>query len=352
MGGYSLFSQRLIGMNSNGSTQVMRSGGIIHPEVIVVSRALCGFRRITLPNGSRNAVKAALLQAERDAPSANNLAQIVQDPQDKTLAGLWTWPAPEIKNGETAPSIPRSFPETLVRTPLSSGQRLVDCLDGVEGQVWDDGVLMASRWWPKPPSQSQWLAFMRSARLKTDEMDLTLPPISEVPWRKDLPFLQGIIDLGQSLATPMRLLVVSGAVLGAAFIYSGTQYLHYQQTLRELRAEITVRKEVVSDVLADRNQAVQNLKSINTMARMVDSTALLSGIAGVLEKVQGEDMQISSVSLSDGQLRVIVKGKPEINGAALVKALEDSAAIKQVSIDFKQNNLVEIHAALAERGDQ
>ncbi|PHS27961.1 MAG: hypothetical protein COA84_02905 [Robiginitomaculum sp.] len=337
----------MIGAFSNGALETVKDGGLLHVDAIIVSRALCGFQRISLPNGSRNAIKAALLQAERDAPSEASLSQLTQDPQNKKMAGLWTWPATQSADGKNASTPIRSFPETLARQPMSSGRRLVQCLDGVEGQVWDQGGLIASRWWPDAPEQGQWLAFLRSARLKTDEIDLAPPPVTEVPWRTDLPVFQGALDLAQSLVTPLRLVVVSGTVLGAVLIYSGAQYLHYSQTLKSLQTQIAARKELVSDVLADRNQAMQNLQTINTMIQMGGSTALLEALAGMLGKLQGKDLEILRVSLTDGQVFVRVKGKPDVNGAALVKLLESDKAIEQVSVNFKRNDVIDVNALLA-----
>ncbi|MDQ7018988.1 MAG: hypothetical protein Q9M33_07460 [Robiginitomaculum sp.] len=342
----SLFSQRLIALYSDGSTQLIRPGGLIQTDVLVVSRAQCSFKRISLPNGSRNAVRAALLQAKREASSEANISQIEQDPSNRKMAGLWTWAVPQT-TADLNPHPTRSIPETLARQPMQAGLRLVKCLEGVEGQVWEEGALVASRWWPDVPRQGQWITFLRSARIKTDEHGIAPPPLTEVPWRTNLPLLQSLIDALQTFATPGRLFMTAGIVLAVMFMYSGAQYIRYTQTLKNLQTQITARKEVVSDVLQQRNQAIQNLKAIDKMANIGVPTALLSGLAGILEKVQGKDTRIVRFSLSDNQLLVKIKGEPDLDGAALVKSLEDDPALEKVSVNFRPNKMLEISSELS-----
>ncbi len=341
----SLFSQRLIALYSDGSTQIVRPGGLIQTDVLVVSRAQCSFKRISLPNGSRNAVRAALLQAKREASSDAHISQIEQDPSNRKMAGLWTWTTPQAPLDNTVHPA-RSIPETLARQPMQTGLRLVQCLEGVEGQVWEEGALVASRWWPDNPRQGQWVTFLRSARIKTDEQGAALPPVVEVPWRANLPLRQSAIDALQTFATPARLLVGFGLIFAAMFMYSGAQYIRYTQTLKELQAQILARKEVVSDVLTQRNKAIENLRAIDKMANIGVPTALLSGLVGVLEKVQGKQMRIVKVSLSDNQLQVNIKGEPDLGGADLVKALESDPALEHVSVNFKPNKVLEISTSL------
>ena len=288
-----------------------------------------------------------MLQAKRDASAETNVSQIEQDQTDRKMAGLWTWPAPEKNTTKDAGTTVRSIPETLARVPMHTGRRLVKCLEGVEGQIWGDGSLVASRWWPDVPNQSQWVVFLRSARLKPNEISLSPPSLEEVPWRTNLPLVDSAVDAARTYATPMRLFVATSVLLVSLTLYAGMQYLHYTQTLQSLHSQIAARKEIVSDVLVQRNKAIQNLQAINHIANFGKPTALLAGIAAVLEKVQGKGMSLTRVSLSDNQLRVRLKGKPEIDGAALVKLLESDPALERVSVGSNPNKFMEITAQLA-----
>jgi hypothetical protein len=343
---FRLFSQRLIALLSDGTAYPVRSGGLLSLDLVVVSRALCRFRRITLPSETRNAVKAALLQAKRDASSEANITQLVQDQNNRKQASIWAWPEQAETQHSGADSASRSIPETLAREPMQSGRRLVQCLEGVEGQVWEDGALMASRWWPDVPGQSQWVTFLRSARLKTDEISLDLPPVVEVPWRTNLPFFQGAVETLQAFVTPRRLLAVLALFFATLLVYNGAQYVRFSQTTKTLQAQISERKEVVSDILAERNQAMLNLQAIEKIQAMGKPTTLLFGIVGVLENIQGQDLKVTKITLRDRQLEILITGVPEQNGATLVKAMEASPSLERVSVNFLPGKLVKITANL------
>ncbi|PHS29123.1 MAG: hypothetical protein COA85_02005 [Robiginitomaculum sp.] len=287
------------------------------------------------------------MQAKREASSEANVSKIEQDQVDRKMAGLWTWPMPEREAVADKTPAARSIPETLARVPMHSGRRLVKCLEGVEGQIWGDGSLVASRWWPDVPNQKQWVVFLRSARLKTNEISLSPPHLEEVPWRANLSFVDSAVDAARTYATPMRLFIATSMLLVSLTLYAGMQYLHYTRTLQNLHSQIAARKEIVSDVLVQRNKAIQNLQVINHIANFGKPTALLAGLAGGLGKVQGDDMSLVRITLRDNQLRLRLKGKSDINGAALVKLLENDPALESVSVVSNPNKIIEISAKLA-----
>lgn len=346
-----MFSLRLIGRLSDHTVHPLTEGGLIHPDQWVLSRALCSFRRITLANGSRDALKAAVLQAARQAPAEKNEAHIEQDIGNKKAAGLWTWAALE-HDGESLKAGPLSaIPETLARQPLDTGIRLVQCLEGVEGQVWEAGVLLASRWWPAPPQQNQWAAFLRASRVNISVVSVDVPDVAQVPWRTHLPVFNSTRDTVRAFATPARCFFAVMMLLTSMLVYNGAQYVRYAQSARSLEAKNEDRKKIVSDVLAERNKAVENLQAIDRLARMGTNTALLQGVAAILEKVQGEGMRLARFTLIDGQLSVRLYGKPETRGAALVSLLEADEAVREISVNFKFNDEVEVSALLSANTD-
>src|SRR5690606_36537450 len=73
------------------------------------------------------------------------------------------------------------IPETLLRAkPAGDGPRLLAMMRGVEGQVWREGGLRASQWWPAPPDAATWRRFLRAAGLATG--DDTVPEPETLPW--------------------------------------------------------------------------------------------------------------------------------------------------------------------------
>ncbi len=321
----------------------------MHTDLLVVSRALCSFRRITLSSGSRNAIKAELLKAKRESVSDYDVCQIVQDPVNRKAASVWTWTvADDLDLGQENHSIV-SLPETLAREPMQEGRRLVQCLEGVEGQIWQDGALIASRWWQQEPDQGQWITFLRSARQISGEEETMPPPVQDVPWRSDLPVLRSTINALQAYATPVRLLFMVGIIFGAMVLYNGAQYLHYVSATKGIQAQINARKGLVSEVLKERNRAVQSLRMIDKLGQFGSPLTLLYGVTGILEKVQGKNTKLTKFTLFDNQLTMQITGEPDQDGATLVKKLESDDALENVTVNFKPRNKVEIKGQLAVR---
>lgn len=62
--------------------------------------------------------------------------------------GVWSWPAELTDRLDGFEG--RAAPETVLHGH-GEGARLVQCLDGFEGQIFENGELAASRWWPHQP---------------------------------------------------------------------------------------------------------------------------------------------------------------------------------------------------------
>lgn len=74
------------------------------------------------------------------------------------------------------------MPESLLRpAPLQDGARLLEQVEGVEGQVWRGGDLLATQWWPTAPEPAVWHRFLRAASLAPDAQ-ASRPAPAAVGW--------------------------------------------------------------------------------------------------------------------------------------------------------------------------
>lgn len=180
-----LFSptRRLIGPDRD----VIRAGGPLGAMQWVVPRAQCHYRRIDLPNlSARKRQAAARIAARRYQPAAGALSHIAWT---GSVAHLWTWTAPP---EDLAASEDLAWlPETLLRAPpADDGARLLRMVEGFEGQLWRDGQLQASQWWPQPPGEDGWRRFLRGCGLPAGDARSPEPepgqfeplPWAETPW--------------------------------------------------------------------------------------------------------------------------------------------------------------------------
>src|SRR5690606_15340884 len=100
------------------------------------------------------------------------------------------------------------------------GFRLAQMSDGVEGQVWKNGLLEATRWWPAAPSSRDWATFLRAAGLDLTQTALDVPQATESefltqPWTASTP---PVTDLW-SLVQNERAAAIAAAVVAAPFLY-------------------------------------------------------------------------------------------------------------------------------------
>lgn len=135
-------------------------GGWFGPRQCIVPRADCLHRRLAFGGVPADQREPALaLAAERAAPMPGS-RHAVRWQGD--AAQLWLLPAEQ--------SASLGIDEVLVAESSllpppdrSDVERLVAVQRGVEGQVWRDGELRASRWWPASPDAEAWARFLRAS---------------------------------------------------------------------------------------------------------------------------------------------------------------------------------------------
>ncbi|HFB55298.1 MAG TPA: hypothetical protein ENJ46_05185 [Hellea balneolensis] len=342
-----LFTPRLISLDQEGHVWMLTSvGGETHRErkpipfgqkILIIPRSQCSFRRADLKEGGRAAVQAARLRAQKDALPGENKLRIVKDDDGKKI-GIWGYASPE--------GFSRTLPESLAYEPAEAGERLVICMEGVEGQVWRDGVLRASRWWPQTPTQRQWQTFMRVAHPgDVTELPVMPAPIS-VPLRTQFPLLDVDRDQLISFFSPVKLFVASMTIAGFFAAFMGAQYIRYQIDLKATQARIANVSQEASLVLSQRRRARAQIRAARHVDALGAEGRILKGLDGVANALKGQDVFISFIQLRDGVFEVRVKGSPEISGPALVEKLENHPALQDVNVTLGRSNTLIIKAKL------
>ncbi len=162
--------------------EAIQPGGWLGPVEVVVPRVACEHRRLVFPQLSADQRAAALrLAASRALPSEGG--RWVARWQDD-VAHVWLVDPAALGGVDPAATL---MPESSLRPSPAAPDavRLLAMREGVEGQVWRDGRLLTSRWWPSAPDAAAWGRFLRAASLPAD--DAVPPaveslPLAEVPW--------------------------------------------------------------------------------------------------------------------------------------------------------------------------
>lgn len=175
---------------------LVRAGGMLGGLEWVVPRAACQYRQLDFANlPARQRPAAARIAARRLEPRPGALAHVAWT---GPIAHVWTWPEgdPRIAAGEAG-----WIPESLLRAPPRiDGVRLLEQVQGVEGQYWRDGRLQASQWWPARPTADAWQRFVRGCGLATDA-DASVPSPAGMGWsepwgdsRRGLPASPAVLE--------------------------------------------------------------------------------------------------------------------------------------------------------------
>lgn len=345
-----LFSPHLFVVDATGRPSPLAKPAAAGQRICIIPREACTFRRIRLAGEGRNAIKAALLKVRKDALPGEDGIQIIPDKASgntanrntaNSMAGVWNFSKSAVHKG-------RYLPETLAREAYGDGIRLVTCLTGLEGQIWKDGILLSSRWWPGEPSASQWEQFVRAAEDQHDLSGMTLgqPAPMLVPWRRDLPAFNMDRDRVLELASPVNLGAILAAGFAFAFAYLGSQYVRETISLRQAeRAQQAVSVDA-QQILSQRRRALAAIRASGRYESLGSETAVLEGIGAVAKVLGATDLAIARAGLRNAVIEITLEGTTEISVPDVVSLLEAEAALSGVSVSIDQRSNIRINATL------
>ena len=324
------FSPHLILRNSEGQNISLSAPKVWGPDVYIVPRAQCSFRRISLNGKGRNALLAAKWKASNEALPQENELQLVADTEGLG-AGIWTYGTGYIDDVDKENL--RGLPESLIYTVMEQGVRLVQCFEGVEGQIWANSSLIASRWWSTEPQERQWQTFLRAASVDGQEIERPGKPAAiKLPYRKNIPLFDMDIKRAQVVFSPVKLAVGSVLVLGCVFTYFGAQYVRYVSGLASIENKIAKISEEVELVLSQRQRALVNVNVARRFDVIGDPAMILSGLDSLSRALSEHELVLVGVTVADHEFTAYVKGDISVNGPEFVRRLESMPELSDVSV--------------------
>lgn len=320
----------------------------------VVSRGLCRFFRIPLlADASRTSQLDAIgLEIKRLSPFDETGSHLHLA---AGFAGVWLWDRRATQTAAAAAGVDvlrlRIVPEPALRPASGAGLRLVEALDGVEGQYWSDAGLYASRWWPRLPDERAWLMFQRGASVPPAAIDPAVPEPLRLGWL-DRPWTRtrhtGALDLAQ---IDLRL-VAAGIALAllAAYGYFGARYLHVREDAAVVAAEIAARTAAIEPVLADRTQALDNLAAIGALRELDRYPSQLALVARVAQILPADGSRLEDWLYDRGHLELSIASDRPLDVVRLVRSLEGSGYFTGVAAERTgNNNTLRLHASTVGR---
>lgn len=298
----------------------------------VLARPLCRFQTFNFAQvPSKNRAQALTLELAQWTPFAKTSYYIGWN---NTQALVWGWDSDKTNQAVTSQGLnPRRIhvlPETVLQRPVPSGLVLTRCLEGFEGQLWRQGQLERSRWWPTVPQPDEWLVFQRDAGIAPTDQQTT-PPVarsSELQLQAWLPELSaGVTDR----AIRMERLVVAVVTLGLllpTFWFSFSWY-KLQQSSSLLQAQVSQLRVQVAPLTEARAEALDYLSRITALRAIntfPDQLALMASVSQALPK---DGSFLKDWDFQSGQLKITINAKADISTTTLISALQQTGIFRE-----------------------
>ncbi|MGY6628138.1 MAG: hypothetical protein ACXIVL_06445 [Oceanicaulis sp.] len=310
----------------------------IRGERVVISRALTHFELVTRPPGaiSPRTMKAAQMAAQARTPFRDAEVYLVWG---KTQVGVWSWSRSALQ--DFAGSEYRAIPETVLHAP-ADGLVLRACLDGFEGQLWQDSELLASRWWPYQPAEDEWTAFVRG--LKGEHATAAPVPMRAAQVRPSQPPAYRLLELVQR---PARKDIVTLAiiVLGAPILFLGGESLNLQASIFRASNELASLQNVTGEVVEARAQARYGASQIAAYSETLQKPHPMELLAVFAEAAADAETQLERANITDTRLEMVLQSSEALSPAALVELLENHPSLSRVRFaPLGQQNLWRVEA--------
>ena len=275
----------------------------------VVSRQLCRFFKIPLlaDASTGRQLEALRLQIERLSPFAETGSHFHFG---VNFINLWLWDAQAVNDAAGAIDVDLRRVSVLPESALqATGEdvRVIACLDGVEGQCWDQGSLVASRWWPGPPDSRSWVLFQRGAAVGPDRLTTNPPPAAAVPWLAR-PWTSSRTDGWGGIGNIDRRFAAAGiaVVLLVGYAYLGAEWLRLVVDRSAVERQIAVHSSDVAPATAARIAALENAAAIRRLHQLDPYPSQLSLMARVAEILPKNETHLTEWSYDRGQIEMTV----------------------------------------------
>lgn len=310
----------------------MTSAGIVpsnrRSRFLIVGRDLCTFAWVDQVGVAERRVRRreAELEAMRIAHAQEAGLYMVLFPHG---AAIWSWDNTAVDEAIEQSELDNlgeamRVPEPLMQAPDlgANGLRLVTCLRGFEGQIWKEGALVGSRWWGRPPTDSDWLVFATAV----GAADIRLPAPT-TPHALPSPFAANDHKPARTELINPKLAFwggAAGATLAfAALAYAGGVELRHALLANEiakLEQQAAPMRALHAQVRADAAEYDRLSKAL----RGVNASDLMSNIATILVTAR---VKANSVELLNDKVTLNVPKSYAPSTDILLKLLEDSPPI-------------------------
>lgn len=320
------------------SARVLAPGEEVrHPAGVVIGVASLVYRWIDLasiPKSKQRQSLAAQLRAW--SPFAESGFRVAWF---GSSAGLFAWDAAKLRRrladagfGDKAlPVLPEPW---LYLQPAQDAVRLIRVAEGFEAQWWHGSALRASRWWPEPPEESDWLNFQRGAGVAPMAVIAIERALQDAGaaraegWGR----LLSESDLRSPAAAwePLALAAVSLVLMGWTAVLA-QQHWATERQRRDAEERLVQARAKAGPVLALREAALADAQRASALAgefARPEPLAVIEHLLNRLPRVAG--LQVRQIEVDGHQVRLALDVPSTLERSAIVAALEEGGWLGDV----------------------
>lgn len=232
------------------------------------------------------------------------------------------------------------LPETLLFAPPSAdGARLLACREGFAAELWADGRLQATRWWPGQPSTADWTLFLRGAGQPADDeappAALSLEQAGSRPrWARVRRLTESGGDEGRSLPLMAGAL---GLALWIPAVWLARDHWAVAADTAVLEAERAELENSAAPQLQARREALEALAGVDYASAWLSRPDPVAVLAAVAQRWPADGSTVREFQFADAQLRLALVPAAGTARVAYVQALEEGGAFRRVREESGEN---------------
>ncbi len=260
-------------------------------------------------------------------------------------ASVFAWDKKALSERITAhgfdPSQFEVLPEIFLRQPHFDGVRLCNTGDGIEGQVWKDGIPRVARWWKNLPSTNEWTLFLRNAGLPLSNASLKLPPVVAPDWL-DFPWNESTVQkrFFLQLFANHELVAFTAALLIAPFFFFAGEWATYSVLSGKMTDQVN-RIEIEGESLReDRNAALNSLEIAEDIMSLREFPHQIEIISRAHRLLSDYEVEISGWDYDEGILEFGLVSDVDMDATVYIPIFEDGDMFSRVSASTRGARLM------------
>jgi len=225
--------------------------------------------------------------------------------QPREIAQVWIGDEAErfIAMKDAGKNISRIFPETILYPPPETDTlRLVICVEGIEAQIWKEGILIASHHWKRDISPKEWVKFL----LANDMNPSIQIPEPEAVQMLNQPWGKSSDNYSQFKIPKAAFQMITG-VLIFFLIWQSVGIWRWHQGEKILNEQISLLTQEAEPLLNARSRAISCKDNADKLLSLNAYPPQLNMMAAIADNLS-QNIRLAEWHYNQGRVAFTLKG--------------------------------------------